>query len=122
VLKQIEEHEKAKLGTEYIALKKSQLIGNVVLIFIIMFNSFIIPMDAMIAFPGSLFGVLVLLIFVVVGNFSAIRHAKKVDNITPWELKGFTKRENRFNIILGVTFGLLTAFIMITVLVIIILP
>lgn len=122
VLKQIEEYEKAKLGTEYIALKKSQLIGNVVLIFIIMFNSFIIPMDSMIAFPGSLFGVLVMLIFVVVGNFSAIRHAKKVDNIAPWEIKGFTKRENRFNIILGVTLGLLTAFIMITVAVIIILP
>ncbi|MGM0835652.1 MAG: hypothetical protein ACQEV7_05805 [Bacillota bacterium] len=122
VLKQIEEHEKAKLGTEYIALKKAQLIGNVVLILIIMFNSFIIPVDSMIAFPGSLFGVMVMLILVVVGNFSAIRHAKKVDNISPWEVKGFTKRENRFNIIFGVVFGLLTAFILITVAVIIITP
>ncbi|MGD6832327.1 hypothetical protein ACQCT5_09190 [Sutcliffiella halmapala] len=122
VLKKIEDHEKAKLGTEYIALKKSQLIGNVVLIFIIMFNSFIIPMDAMIAFPGSLFGVFVLLILTVVSNFSAIRHAKKVDNIAPWEVMGFTKRENRFNIIFGILFGLLTAFIMITVVIIIIMP
>lgn len=122
VLKRIEEYEKVKLGTEYIALKKSQLIANVVLIFIIMFNSFIIPLDSMIAFPGSLFGVLVMLILVVVSNFSAIRHAKKVDNIAPWEVKGFTKRENRSNIILGVVLGLLTAFIMITVAVIIIMP
>jgi hypothetical protein len=77
-------------------------------------------MESMIAFPESLFGVLVLLILVVVNNFTAIRHAQKVDNIASWEVKGFTKRENRFNIILGVVLGLLTAFIMFTVLLVII--
>lgn len=122
VLKQIEDHEKAKLGPEYVARKKIELIGFVVIIFFIVFNSFIIPMDEMIAFPGSLYGVLLFLIMMIVSNFTAIRYAKKVDNITPLEVKGFTKRETRFNIFLGVTLGLLTAFVMITVAIITILP